>query len=110
MPQSTSFIEMSRWNSLITSTIRRHASQACKTISNRKKEYWYLGISRITASGIITRLEYVFTCFVAHINADSSNKQTDNIQTLYIWKSLTEFLPISLKFETVLFFNFTTFE
>jgi len=30
----------------------------------------------MTESGIINRLEYVFTCFVAHINADSSNKQT----------------------------------
>jgi len=65
------------------------------------------------ASGIINRLEYVFTCFVAHINADSSNIQAVNLQVLYIWKRLTEFLPISLKFETVFFFffsNFTTCE
>lgn len=64
----------------------------------------------MTESGIIKRLEYVFTCFVAHINADSSNIQIDNFQPLDIWKRLTEFLPISLKFETVLFFNFTTCE
>jgi hypothetical protein len=79
-------------------------------IEKKKKQYWYLGISRMTASGIINRLEYVFTCFVAYINADSSNIQTNNLQTLYIWKRLTEFPPISLKFETVLFFNFTTCE
>jgi len=76
----------------------------------KKKQYWYLGISRMTASDIIHRLEYVFTCFVAHINADSSNIQTDNLQTLYIWRRLIKFLPISLKFETVLFFSFTTCE
>jgi hypothetical protein len=64
----------------------------------------------MTASGIINRLEYVFTCFVAHINADSSKIQTDKLQTLYIWKRLIKFLPISLQFETVLFFNFTTYE
>jgi hypothetical protein len=70
----------------------------------------YLGISRTTESDIVNRPEYVFTCIIAHINADSSNIQADNPQTICIWKRVTEFLAISLKFETVLFFNFTTLE
>jgi hypothetical protein len=67
-------------------------------IAKKKIQNWYLGIYRITESDIINRLEYVFTCFLAHINASSSNIQADSLQTLYIWKRVTEYLPISLKF------------
>jgi hypothetical protein len=45
----------------------------------KEKTILVFGMSRMSASGIINKLEYVFTCFVAHINADSSNTQTHNL-------------------------------